>query len=139
MVHRFVLVLPVLALLGAGCQSHEGSGNGQESAAARALCDREAQTNNPPGVRGTLVGSFETTNKAVEPEIRREYKNSSRAPRLASEPQDEPLALCYYDVPAAQVQIQHGIERVGVIVDQKLNSFLLYAGPKAKVPIRGIG
>jgi len=85
------------------------------------------------------VGAFETTIKAVEPEIRREYKHSARGvPKLASQPQDEPLALCYYDVPAEQMRVQPDIERVGIVVDQRLNSFLLYGGLKSKVPVRGI-
>ena len=85
------------------------------------------------------MGAFETTIKAVNPEIRREYANRDRIPELASQPEDEPLALCYYDVPAEQVRVQPEIERVGIVVDQRLNSFLLYAGRKNEVSVRPIG
>jgi len=131
-------VVLVLAAFGAGCQGDGKAPTTQESDDARVLCEREAATNEPPGVRGTLVGAFETTIKAVEPEIQREYDKLDRTPKLASQPEDDPLALCYYDVPIDQAQVT-GIERVGMIVDQRLNSFLLYGGPKKEVPVHGIG
>jgi hypothetical protein len=90
-------------------------------------------------VRGALIGAFPTTINAVKAAIRRAYKNQARTPKLASGPGDEPLAVCYYDVPAGQQQVQPEVERVGIVVDQRLNSLLLYAGRKSEVAVKPIG
>ena len=139
------VVLAALLLLvsfGPGCRTGDGRPQDEQSTTARALCEREAQTNEPQGGRGTLLGAYATTIKAVNPEIEREYKGQERdgrLPTLVSQPGNEPLALCYYDVPADQLQVQPEVERVGIVIDQRLNSFVLYSGRKSEVPVQPIG
>jgi len=141
MVRRVAIVSLLSAVMLLGCSDQEGgSASRQESASARAQCEREAETNEPPGVRGTLAGAFETTRKAVDREHRRLY--DKEAPSLGN-PSDEPLALCYYDVSAEQTAVippgkLGPVERVSIVIDVQLNSLLLHGGPKRAVPVRAI-
>jgi hypothetical protein len=63
-------------------------------------------------VRGTLVGAFETTIKAVKAEYRRLYDK---------------------DFPGLGL-----IERVSIVVDPQLNAVLIHGGPKSSVPVEAI-
>jgi hypothetical protein len=94
----------------------------------------------PPGGRGTLVGAYVTTREAVRAEYRRQYGKDW--PGLGN-PSDDPLVLCYYDVPKEQTALSppgsHGpIERIAIVVDAQLNGQWLYGGPKTAVPVQGI-
>ena len=112
----------------------------EQSASARAQCEREAQTTEPPGARGTLVGAFETTVKAVVAEYRRLY--SEDWPGLGN-PSDDTLVLCYYDVPQEQTALSPPgsagpIERISIVVDAQLNGGFLHGGPKTVIPVKGL-
>jgi hypothetical protein len=122
-----------------GCQGDKPAVR-EESASARAQCEREALTNEPPDMRGTLVGAFETSVKAVKGEYEKEYRKEWPG---IGDTKDGALALCFYDVPAEQTAVsppaESGpIERVSIIVDTHLNSLLLHGGPKSAVPVQGI-
>ncbi len=141
MVRPFVITVLLSVALHPGCQDEKRESVVREqSATARAQCEREAQENEPPGVRGTLVGAFETTIKAVKAEYRRLYDKDF--PGLG-EPSGKPLALCYYDVPAEQTAVSPPgrlgpIERVSVVVDPQLNGVFIHGGPKSSVPVEAI-
>ena len=141
MVRTFVITVLLSVALHPGCQDDNGeSVIREQSATARAQCEREAQENEPPGVRGTLAGAFETTLKAVKAEYRRLYDKDF--PGLG-EPSGEPVALCYYDVPAEQTAGSRPgrlgpIERVSIVVDPQLNAVLIHGGPKSAVPVEAI-
>lgn len=141
MVRTFVIMVLLSVALHPGCRDEKGeSVVREESATARAQCEREAQENEPPGVRGTLVGAFETTIKAVKAEYRRLYDKDF--PGLG-QPSGEPLALCYYDVLAEQTAVSPPgrlgpIERVSIVVDPQLNSVLIHGGPKSAVRVEAI-
>jgi hypothetical protein len=142
MIGRVWITASVLLALMTGCRADNATR--PESAAARALCDREVGTTDPPGSRGVLVGAFDTTVRAVGAEHRRLYRRDLPGDGLADRRGDEQLALCYYDVPAEQTAVSPPgllgpIERVSVVVDSQLNSYGLHGGPKSAVPVEGIG
>jgi len=142
MVRPFAVAALLVALLCAGCRDNGGSATRSQSAAARALCEREALTNDPPG-RGSLVGAFDTTVKAVRAEYRWLYYKDLGG-GLADRKGGERLALCYYDVPAEETAASPPgrlgpIERVSIAVDAQLNSFGINGGPKNAIPVKGIG
>ena len=142
MVRPLAVIALLVALLCTGCRDEGGSATRAESAAARAQCEREAQTSDPPG-RGTLVGAFDTTVKAVRAEYRRLYQQDPPGGGLADRKAGERLALCYYDVPAEATAVSPGrlgpIERVSIAVDSQLNSFGINGGPRSAIPVKGIG
>jgi hypothetical protein len=143
MVRPFAIAALLVALPWAGCRDNGGSATRAQSAAARAQCEREAQTSDPPG-RGALVGAFDTTVKAVQTEYRRLYHKDLLGGGLADRKGKERLALCYYDVPAEETAVSPPgrlgpIERISIAVDAQLNSFGINGGPKSAIPVKGIG
>ncbi|MEW6476780.1 MAG: hypothetical protein AB1679_31375 [Actinomycetota bacterium] len=96
------------------------------------------QTTEPAGAMGTLVGAYETTREAVVAEYRRLYNKDW--PGLGN-PSDDPLVLCFYDVPPDQTALSPPgsagpIERISVVVEAQLNGRFLHGGPKTAVPIQ---
>ena len=138
MFRHLATVSGLLLVLMTGCRDDRPLP--EQSASARAQCEREAQTTEPPGGMGTLVGAYETTREAVVAEYRRLY--SKDWPGLGN-PSDDPLVLCYYDVPLEQTALSPPgsagpIERISVVVDAQLNGRFLHGGPKAVVPVQGL-